>query len=155
MQFVLFVVLSLAVVGAYWVGLFHGERRTRSFGGEAGTQAGGLRPIGLCVAAALPLSWIVYYWAFILHVRLSLGRWPHFGETLPGSLLAFHQHTLQLWMLGMVWSLCLVALMAFGCLCWRKRRHITGYCLAYAVTVGLAFGALFVAPGPFLNWLFD
>ena len=145
----------VAVVGAYCFGLFHGNQLAHEQIRVTGSLFGKLTFRGFLVSGVLPMFWILLYWSFIGHVWFVWGRWPNFGEILPNGSLQLHYHTTTFCSAILVWSLCLVPLGALGCLLSRRWKHITFYCLCHAACVGLAFGTVFLAPGPFLNWLFD
>jgi len=48
-----------------------------------------------------------------------------------------------------------VPLIALAGVVESRWRPIAVYSVCYAAAVGVAWGALFLAPAPFLNWLFD
>jgi len=39
--------------------------------------------------------------------------------------------------------------------CRSRWNHLAVYTLPHAARLGLAFGSVWLAPAPFLNWLFD
>ena len=110
---------------------------------------------GFAWSVALPLSWILLYYAFVVHIRLGLGRWPRFGENLDGRLLRFHHDAVWLSLLIFLGSLCLAPVLLIACLLSSRWRHVSIYVLCYGAGVGVAYWSLYGAPGPFLNWLFD
>lgn len=106
--------------------------------------------------SALPGSlWLALFYAFVVHVRLSLGGWPPFGQPLEGTLLGWHEAAV--WQLGRGLFLSLYAApVAMVVLLFLPRwRHGIAYVLTHAVAVVAAYGLVFLAPGPFLNWFFD
>ena len=154
-QIILAIVTATFVIGAYFIGLFHGHRhpiRCREF---FRSMTGSLTRWGFFWAIALPTSWVLLYYAFIAHVWFSLGRWPRFGEQLNGRLLAVHHEACRYLMGALVASLYVAPIVLFVCLFLRKWRPVSIYALCYGGAVGLAWGALFLAPHSFLNWLFD
>ncbi|MCP5521461.1 MAG: hypothetical protein H7A46_07930 [Verrucomicrobiales bacterium] len=95
------------------------------------------------------------YFAFVVHVRLSLDGWPRFGQQLEGTLLRWHEATV--WQLGRGLFLTLYALpiAVFVLLTLPRWRHWVVYLLTYAGAFAAAYGLVFLAPGPFLNWFLD
>jgi hypothetical protein len=153
--FILGIVTTALVFGAYFVGLFQGQRdpiRWREF---FRTMTGSLTRLGIAWAVALPASWVLLYYAFIAHVWFSLGRWPKFGERIDGWFISFHDETIRYFFGALVHSLYVAPIVLFVCLFLRRWRHVSIYALCYGAAVGLAACALFLAPHEFLNWLFD
>jgi hypothetical protein len=91
----------------------------------------------------------------VAHVRLALGRWPNFGESFNSWALAAHSQTMWYLLRALVVSLYPTPLVLMACLFFPRWRHVSIYALTYAAAFGLAFGAMLLAPGPFLNWFFD
>ena len=110
---------------------------------------------GFTWSVGLPMFWILLYYAFVVHIRLALGRWPRFGEHLDGSLLRFHHEAVWLLLLILLGSLCLAPVLLIACLLSNRWKHVSIYVLCYGAGVGIAYWSLHRAPGPFLNWLFD
>jgi hypothetical protein len=110
---------------------------------------------GIAWAVAIPTSWILMGILFLAHLRWALGRWPHFGETLPSTLLRVHHEVTVGWYIVMVYSLFAAAAIGVPCLFKRSWRPLSVYLGLYALGVALGWGALMAAPHPFLNWLFD
>lgn len=110
---------------------------------------------GFLCSVSLSALWLVLFYSFVLHVRLSLGRWPAFGEEL--SAWPVQIHFTAVWGIGLALFLSLFPLPAFFIFTvpFRASRHWAVYSLCYAAGVGLAFIAMNFAPGPFLNWLYD
>ena len=152
----LFGILIVAIaLGAYFIGLRHGQQQ---FAKGQEFFDGPLRSLtckGFAWSIALPMSWILFYYAFVAHVRFSLGRWPNFGENLDGWLLRVHHQTVGLFALFLAGTLLLVPVIFIGSLLSQRWRHVAIYALWYAGGVGIAYWSLRAAPRPFLNWLFD
>lgn len=110
---------------------------------------------GFLCSVSLAALWLIIFYSFVLHVRLSLGRWPAFGESLPSGSLALH--FAAVWGGGVALFYSLFPLSAFFIFTvpFRASRHSAVYFLCYTAAIGLAFAAMNVAPGPFLNWLYD
>lgn len=149
------VILGVIIFGAYFLGIFHEERSRISWREIVRDLTRALTWRGFAWSLLLPLSWILLFYGFIAHVWLSLGRWPRFGEQLQGRVLLFHQEVSTYLFGTLVASLFVVPVAILLCLCVRRFRHVSVYALCYGTAVGLAAAALFLAPGPFLNWLFD
>ncbi len=110
---------------------------------------------GVLWAVGLPALWIALYYAYVAHVWLALGRWPAFGEQFGGWPLSVHDTAVRGFFGGLIYSLYVVPVIFAGSLVFRRYRHFAVYALCYGAAVGLAAAALFLAPRPFLNWLFD
>lgn len=115
------------------------------------------RPVtcnGVLWSVALPIGWLALFYALVIHTRFSLGRWPQFGERFDG-LLRLHEIVVWLFVTPFSFSIYVAGLMFLACLCFRQSRHLSIYALGYAMALLLAYAAMFLAPGPFLNWFFD
>jgi hypothetical protein len=154
-QIVLGTLTAVFVFGAYFIGLFHGQNKPGKWREFFHNIKGSLTWRGFAWAAALPTLWVLLYYTFIAHVWFSLGRWPRFGERLDGQWLTIHDAALRSVFGALVGSLYVAPIVLLVCLFIPKRRHISVYTLCYGGAVGLASCALFLAPHPFLNWLFD
>ena len=106
-------------------------------------------------AAVMPLLSMVLFYAFVVHLRLSLGRWPHFGESLPNQMLTLHMEVANYFALGLFFSLYATGIMTLIGFAFKSLRWLSFSCLLHMVFVALSFGSFFLAPHPFLNWLFD
>lgn len=126
---------------------------------ESGRSCGWLdRPItrnGLLCSVALPVGWLVLFYAFVLHVRLALGRWPAFGESLTDWPLSWHFTGVTGLGLVLFYSLFILPAAFILCVPFRRSRHFAVHMLCYAAAVALTFAGMNLAPGPFLNWFFD
>lgn len=110
---------------------------------------------GLIRAMALPVGWMALYYGFVLHVRIHLGRWPEFGEGLHGWLVAGHYEVVRFLLVAQIASLYFLPVVLGACLLRARWRPTSVYVLVYGASVGLAWGALYLAPHAFLNRLFD
>ena len=106
-------------------------------------------------AGVMPVLTMILFYAFVVHVRLSLGRWPHFGESLTSQALAFHLKTAQYCILGLFFSLYATGIMTLIGFAFKSLRWLSFSCLLHMGFVALSFGSFFLAPHIFLNWLFD
>jgi hypothetical protein len=154
-QIILGVVTALFVFGAYFIGLFQGQRHPVRWHKFFRSMTSRLSWRGVAWAVALPAFWVLLYYTFIAHVWFSLGRWPRFGESLNGWFITFHDETTRHLLGALVASLYVAPIVLIGCMFLRRWRHVSIYALCYGAAVGLASGGLFVAPHAFLNWLFD
>ena len=154
-QIILGIVTAAFVFGAYFIGLFQGQRHPIRWREFFQSMTGSLTRHGFAWAVALPAVWVLLYYAFIAHVWFSLGRWPRFGEHLDGWLLSVHHETSRYLFGALVGSLYVAPIVLLVCLFMRRWRHVSIYALCYGAAVGLAWCALFMAPHSFLNWLFD
>ena len=148
-------VTALFVFSAYFIGLFQGQRHSiqwREF--SAGIKRS-LTWKGVAWSLALPALWILLYYALIAHIRLALGRWPKFGESLASSSLTVHYEAVIQLLGALVGSLYVVPVIAGTCALSPRWRRVSIYSTCYAAGVGVAWGVLFLAPHPFLDWLFD
>lgn len=118
-------------------------------------SVGRLTAKGFLWAAAGPVAGFLLLYSFIIHVRLSLGRWPAFGEDLPAGSLRFHE-TVALRALAVLFCSLLPATIAFVvCACVRRWRFVAWYLTGYGMATGLALGSFLLAPAPFLDWFLD
>ena len=149
------IITAFFVFGAYFIGLFQGQRESVKWREFFAGITRSLTWKGSAWSLALPTFWILLYYAFVAHLRLYLGRWPKFGETLGSPLLAFHDRAVHCLLGALVGSLFVVPGIALICSFLPRWRHVSIYSIFYAAGVGVAWGALFSAPHPFLNWLLD
>lgn len=154
-KYLLGLLTGAVVFGAYFVGLSQGHRRPLDRGRFFASMTASLTRKGFACAVGFPVSWILLYYAFVAHVRLSLGRWPHFGENLADWALTAHFQAVMLLLQALLVSLLVAAIIFVGCLFFPRWRHVSVYALCYGAGVGLAFGSLFLAPHSFLNWFLD
>ena len=103
----------------------------------------------------LPACWLLLFYVFVIHVRLSLGQWPRFGQRLQEWPFPFYDYAIRHGAWALVNSLYIAAMILIGCLFFRRLRHVSVYAAAYGASVEIAIGAMFLAPHPFLNWFFD
>ena len=156
MEIILKVLLSaLALSLAYWFGW---TQRNRVNPADAKLEFWDLKLLKkrfVYAAMALPLLWLLYFYGLVAHVWVLLDRWPSFGEGLPSRLARMHYDSVGL-IAAVLFVIACVAAAAFpAALCFPKTRHRSMYALAYLVSVGACFGAIYLAPGSFLNWFFD
>lgn len=154
-QIILGIVTALFVFGAYFIGLFQGQRHPIKWREYFHSMTAGVTWRGVAWAVTLPACWVLLYYAFIAHVWFSLGRWPKFGERLDSWLVSIHDETIRYFLGALLASLYVAPIILLGCLFVRRWRHVSIYSLCYGVAVGLASCALFLAPHSFLHWFFD
>ena len=127
--------------------------------GEASEVASGMsRRLtwkGFAGAALFPGLGMLLFYTLALHVRLSLGRWPHFGEHLPTRLLSLHEKCVWHFYGVLFFSLYAVPIFVIGSVCYRRWRHLSVYFVSYAIFAALAGLSMLLAPHAFLNWFFD
>jgi hypothetical protein len=143
------------VFGAYFLGAFHGQRASIKWREFFASMTQSLTWKGFVWATALPTCWILLFYTFVAHVRLSLGRWPEFGQQLEGWSFAFYDQATRQAAGALVSSLYVASVILVACLFFRRWRHVSVYAAAYGAAVGIAIGAMFLAPHSFLNWYFD
>jgi hypothetical protein len=154
-QILLGLATAVFVFGAYFIGLFQGQRQPLRWREFFRSMTASLTRRGVAWAVTLPALWVLLYYTFIAHVWFSLGRWPRFGERLEGGLLSFHHEASRFLFGALVCSLYVAPIVLLVCLFLRRWRHVCVYALCYGAAIGLASCALFLAPHAFLNWLFD
>jgi len=154
-EYLVGILIGAFAVGAYLVGLLRGQRHPLKWRQFFAGMTDPLTRTGFAWALALPACWILLYYALVAHVRLSLGRWPKFGENLAGWALSFHYQAVELLLVALVGSLCVAAAILVGCLVLPRWRYVSVYALCYGAGVGVAVGSLFLAPHSFLNWFLD
>jgi len=109
----------------------------------------------LLATGMMPFICMLLFYTIIAHVRLTLGRWPNFGETVAGEVLKLHIAASQYCILGMFFSLYAVGVMALLGFAFKRIRWLAFSSLTHMAFAGISFGSLFLAPHQFLNWLFD
>lgn len=154
-QLLLGVVTAGFVFGAYFAGLFQGQKKSIRWRDFFANMTRPLTWTGFAWSVSLPAVWIFLYYTFVVHVWLSLGRWPAFGEQLRGWPLAVHAIAIRPLWAALLCSLYITPLILSVCLFLQRWRHVALYALCYGAAAGIACGSLFCAPHPFLNWLFD
>src|SRR5262245_48314071 len=121
-QFIFGLVTAVVVFGAYFIGLFQGQRDSARWREFFGGMTGALTRWGFAWSLALPAVWVLVYYLFIGHVWFVLGRWPKFGEQLEGTLLTLHEEASRQLFGALVGSLYAVPVVLFGCLFVRRWR---------------------------------
>ena len=147
--------VSVFVFGAYFLGAFHGHRASIKWREFFASLTPSLTWKGFLWATALPTCLLLLFYTFVAHVRFSLGRWPTFGQHLDGWSFAFHDQATRQVAWALVSSLYVAPVILIACLFFRQWRHVSVYAVAYGAAVGIAVGAIFLAPHSFLNWYFD
>jgi hypothetical protein len=154
-QMFLGVTTTLVVMGAYFVGLFQGQRHPVRWREYFASVFRKVTRRGILWSVAVPTGWVLLFYSFIAHVWWSLGRWPKFGEALGDGLLLSHGVAAQFLLFALLGSLFFVPLILVGSLFLPRWQHVSIYVATYAAAVGVAIGALFLAPDSFMNWFFD
>jgi len=110
------------------------------------------------VAAALhPFLSVSLFYSLAIHMHRCLGGWPGtMGEAGFPSDLKIHVELAQL-TFGSLLLACIFVWPIVAVLCaWVPRlRPGLRYLGIYALASGMAFGAMHLAPGPFLYWWWD
>ncbi len=106
-------------------------------------------------AAVMPVLSMVLFYAFVVHLRFSVGHWPHFGESLPNQMLALHMEVVKYFALGLFCSLYATGVMTLIGFAFKSLRWLSFSCLLHMVFLAFSFGSFSLAPHPFLNWFFD
>jgi len=110
---------------------------------------------GLLGTVWVPCFSAFCFYAFVLHIRWVLGRWPHFGEALAPGILSVHAGIMHHLVVGMIYSLFPLSLIFLIALFSKKGRWFSFCCVTYAIWVGLSCASILLAPDRFLNWYFD
>jgi hypothetical protein len=82
--------VTVFVFGAYFLGAFQEERAPVAWREFFAGVRQSLTWKGFVWATALPTCWLLLFYTFVAHVRLSLGRWPEFAQHLDGWAFAFY-----------------------------------------------------------------
>ncbi len=116
-----------------------------------------LRRLPVMVTLLHPLLSIVLFFSLAIHMHRSLGRWPSsLGDRgFPPALVAHADSALStfgalLLACIFVWPLALVL-----CTVVPKWRPGLRYLGLYAIASSLTYGAMMLAPDPFLSWWWD
>lgn len=147
--------VTVFVFGAFFMRLFDSQWKDDQSRRYPGSMRCAVTKKGFVWAVALPACWVFSYYAFIVNIRLSLGRWPKFGEALPnwqsvtlpealtgvlgadtgdrGILprwsLAFQHDAVVNFLGALVGSLYFVSVIFALCLFFRRWRYISIYAL--------------------------
>jgi hypothetical protein len=148
-------VAAFVAVATYFLGLWHGQPPGTPRREFLSRFRAGFSRRGFVASISLSAAWVLLFYAFVLHTRLSLGRWPRFGEHLENAWLSFHGDLVFGVLRWLVISLVAVPLVALVSLVVPRWRPVSVYSLCYAAGIGLALASIPLAPGPFLNWFFD
>jgi hypothetical protein len=103
----------------------------------------------------MPFLNMFLFYAFVVHVRFNLGRWPHFGESLTSEALTMHMKLAEYCVLGLFFSLYAILIVMLIGFAFKPLRWLSFSCLLHMVFAALSMGSFFLAPHKFLNWLFD
>src|SRR5262245_44185525 len=97
--------VTAALFGAYLLGAFQGKSNKIAWRQFFASCTRSLSSKGFLWAIAFPVLWLANFYALVAHVRLALGRWPHFGETFDDRVIS--THTQATWHLvgGLILSL--------------------------------------------------
>jgi hypothetical protein len=145
--------IAVAIVAAYFFAAAQSDiRRQKRLLQEVRSR---LHRRGFVFAAIVPVFWLILFYSFVAHVRLTLGGWPEFGASLTGSALSIHESLVRYGAGVLIISILASAAIAVGVLPFQRLRHFSMYALAYGMAVGIAMGTMFLAPRAFLNWFFD
>jgi hypothetical protein len=148
-------VVTVVLFGTYLLGGFQEQRSGKVWRNFFASCVNPLSRQGFLWAIAVPMLWLTIFYAQVIHVWFALGRWPAFGEDFTDWALTAHSETTWHFAGALLLSVYAVPLVAVGCLFFPRYRHVSVYSLTFAAAVGLAFGAMQLAPGPFLNLFFD
>lgn len=146
---------SALVFGAYVLGAFQGQCSPAKWHEFFTNFMRSLTWRGFAWAVAVPTAWLLLFYGLVVHVRLNLGGWPRFGQQFDRWPLSFHEKAVWHFGTALAASLWVIPCVLVGCLFFRRWRHVSVYALTYGAAVGVAFGAMFLAPHEFLNWFFD
>ena len=143
------------VFGAYFLGTFRGPRASSNWREFLASVTEAINWKGLLWAFGMPMSWLLVFYTYVVHVRISLGKWPYFGQHLEGWSYAIFDKAVRMGAQALVSSLYFLPVFLIGCMFLRRWRFVSAYAIAFGTGMGIAFGAMFLAPHAFLNWFFD
>ena len=118
--------------------------------------AGPVRPItALTVLPALAMLGLFY--SLAVHMYRSLGGWPAtIGDHgFPASLVTHASLTAGAFSALVLTGLVAWPLACLSCALVRRWRGAIFYLGVYAIACSICFGAMLLAPSPFLNWWWD
>jgi hypothetical protein len=145
----------MLLFGGFFLGVFQGQHASAWWRAFFATCTKSLSRVGFLCSIALPMTWLGTFYALVVHLRLSLGRWPTFGESFSDWLLSVHSNATWQILGALVASLYPVPIVVVACLFFPRWRQLSIYSLSYSAAVGVSLGAMLLAPGPVLNWFFD
>ena len=113
--------------------------------------------IALTAATFPPIASLGLFYSLAIHMHRRLGEWPRVigDQGFPRDLVV-HADVAQ-FAFGFVLLVSIFAwpLAVLLCACAPRLRPGLRYLGIYALTCGLAFGAMGLAPDPFLDWWWD
>jgi hypothetical protein len=122
------------------------------------SKAGQVKPgrkAGLIMVSPSLLLVVIFY-ALAMHMYLSLGKWPYAIGTqgFSGALTVHAEVTMVcFYVLFMLTVFVWPVLFFLSILCgWRPFANYLGI---HALSFAVCFGAMLLAPEPFLNWWWD
>ena len=113
--------------------------------------------MAIAAAAFHPLASLCLFYSLAIHMHRRLGGWPRVigDQDFPRGLVMHADlalHAFGSMLLGCIFVLPIAVLL---CVCVPRIRPGLRYLGIYAVTCGAAFGAMLLAPDPFLYWWWD
>ena len=145
---------TLLALGGYSVGVYHAERATSAPFAVWRDLRARLTLRGFFWAALPSVLGIACFYALVLQVRFSHGRWPEFGAQLTGvsSLLGHVVWAFIALSIGAAYAVPVLFLVG---LAHPRTRPLSVYCPVFAAAALVAWALASLAPGPFLNWFLD
>jgi hypothetical protein len=114
-------------------------------------------PLAAAVAVLPAFLMLLLFYSLAGHMRQTLGAWPSsIGERGFPALLLAHSRAAEDWFIVLVWISMFAWPAAFlVCVLVRRWRTCVYYLGLYALACLVAFGAMLLAPAPFLEWWMD
>ena len=113
--------------------------------------------IAVAAVAFHPIASLCLFYSLAIHMHQSLGEWPHvIGDQGFPQGLVVHADVAS-FTFGTLLAACLFVLpiAVLLCACVPRLRFALRYLGMYALTSGTTFGAMLLAPEPFLSWWWD
>jgi hypothetical protein len=113
--------------------------------------------IGVLAAVLPALLQLVLFYSLAIHMRLSLGTWPtSIGERgFPAALITHASIAGNYFSVFLLVSIFAWPASFLLCALVPRWRTCLFYLGLYALACLICFGAMFLAPSPFLNWWWD
>jgi len=115
------------------------------------------RRMAIAAAAFHPIASLCLFYSLAIHMHRRLGGWPRMigDQGFPRDLVMHADLTYFTFgslLLGCIFVWPVAVLL---CVCVPRMRPGLRYLGIYALTCGAAFGAMLLAPDPFLDWWWD
>src|SRR4051812_32187752 len=104
--------------------------------------------------AVTPFFGLMWFYAYVLHARIILGKWPSFGDTPRSEMFQIHDAILIHCTVFGTPVLLLAACIGFRSF-HKKGVKVEPFVYLFLVSVAVAIITLSIDPGRFVDWFLD